>query len=699
MRARNILIGIGVVAVAAVGVAVVVIKSIDFNQYKGLAQEQAKAATGRDLVIAGKLDLRLSLTPAVVVENVSFANAAWGSRKEMVTLKRFEMEMALLPLLSGKVDVRRLILVEPDILLETDKAGKGNWVFDSASAPAKDSPAPSQASGKSAAPNISAETVRIEKAALSYKDGQTGQTTKVAIDRLDIKGKDMSSPLALDLLGSLDGKAFSLAGTLGAPADLLAGDKPFPVKLDAKAGGATVRLDGKINKPMEGTGLDLNLAVDIPSLPELGKLLGSELPKLPAITLSGQVTDPKGGYALSGLKVQVGKTQIGGDVRADLSGSRPKITAKLAGPLVDLAEMFPPAPSAASAPASAPAKAGAAPATPSGKKVFPDDPLPLDGLKAADADVDLKIEKIVLPNKMALDAVAAHALLNNGRLEIQPASLKAGGGEASAHLSLDGSSGKSAALAARVNGKGIDLGRMLTETGSSDLLNGGKTDLAIDLKGGGGSVRALMAGLNGDVLIEVGEGKINNNLLNMTADVLNQLMDAINPLAKKEPFTPFKCAVVKTPIKDGILTANKSIAVESLKINIVAAGTVNLKTEALDMGVKPTVNDGVGLGAAKLAGLVKLGGTLAEPSVGVDALEAAKTAASIGTAIATGGLSLLAGAVTDKATADSNPCQTALGKAAPAQQQKQAPASGAQQPQQQKQEGGVGGAIKGLFGR
>ena len=48
----------------------------------------------------------------------------------MVRLKVLEIEVKLFPLLFGNIQVKRLILVEPDILLETDRKGRGNWELD-----------------------------------------------------------------------------------------------------------------------------------------------------------------------------------------------------------------------------------------------------------------------------------------------------------------------------------------------------------------------------------------------------------------------------------------------------------------------------------------------------------------------------------------------------------------------------------------
>ena len=114
---------------------------------------------------------------------------------------------------------------------------------------------------------------------------------------------------------------------------------------------------------------------------------------------------------------------------------------------------------------------------------------------------------------------------------------------------------------------------------------------------------------------------------------------------------------------------------------------------------------GINLSGA-LAGLVRVKGTLAEPSVGLDEIGAAKTAASVGAALATGGLSILGEALISGATRDEHPCLTALGKAPPPKAAKKTGGSTQSAPAPAKKETkrpasvleGVGNALGGLFG-
>ena len=102
--------GVVVVLIGVIVAGVAILGSMDFNQYKGLVAEQAKKATGRDLTIAGDLNLEISLNPAIAVDGVTFSNAEWGSKPEMAKVDRFAAEVSLIPLLSGQIVINRLLV-------------------------------------------------------------------------------------------------------------------------------------------------------------------------------------------------------------------------------------------------------------------------------------------------------------------------------------------------------------------------------------------------------------------------------------------------------------------------------------------------------------------------------------------------------------------------------------------------------------
>src|SRR5512147_947981 len=101
---------VGIVVLALVGVAIAV-WTIDVNTFVGPIQQRVKEQTGRDLAIKGGIDLKLSLEPRLVIDDVSLGNATWGRERQMLSAKRVEAQIALLPLLQRRFDVVQFKLI------------------------------------------------------------------------------------------------------------------------------------------------------------------------------------------------------------------------------------------------------------------------------------------------------------------------------------------------------------------------------------------------------------------------------------------------------------------------------------------------------------------------------------------------------------------------------------------------------------
>src|SRR5215470_17431138 len=374
MRLKHVLIGLAGLVVVVVGGAVVAIYSIDFNQYRTTVADQVKQATGRDLKIAGDLKVGISLTPTVAVEDVTFANASWGSRPAMATVKRFEAEMALLPLISGDVRVKRIVLKGADILLETDAKGQGNWSFGQAGAAAQ--PSTTSAGGAGKLPVVN--KIAFEDVTITYKDGVAKKTQTVALQKFSAESADAASPIALEIVANLNGNPLTATGSIGALSGIIA-NQPLPIDLKAQGGGATIAAKGTIAKPAAGKGVAIALTAEGKSLADLTPLAGAEMPPLGPYSFSGNLSDADGGYKVADMKLKMGGSDIAGEAAIALTGDRPKISATLASSLLDAKDFgIKSAPAADAAPSASKSSDG---------RVFPDDPLPFDALKAVDAKV------------------------------------------------------------------------------------------------------------------------------------------------------------------------------------------------------------------------------------------------------------------------------------------------------------------------
>jgi uncharacterized protein involved in outer membrane biogenesis len=219
-RLRRLVIGISVVVLLLAATAVIFVSTADFNEYKDTIAAELKAATGRDVTIGGKIETNFfTATPVIVVNDLAIANPAWASRKEMVRIKRLEVRVALMSVIFGRVNINRLVAVEPDILLETDKTGRQNWIF----AATKSSTTNSNAGGSGDTTDLAIKELRLVRAKIAYRDGATGDTDRFGIESLTARSVSAAGPMTFEIAGSFEDKAIRLKGRIGPLADLFAG--------------------------------------------------------------------------------------------------------------------------------------------------------------------------------------------------------------------------------------------------------------------------------------------------------------------------------------------------------------------------------------------------------------------------------------------------------------------------------------------
>lgn len=311
---RYALIGLGAVLLLVLAGVGIFLATFDANAYKPRLQQAVQEATGRALTLEGPLRLRPSLRPTLAAERVSFANAAWGSRPEMAKLASLEVALAVLPLMRGEIAIERIVLVEPDILFETDAQGRANW--DLVPAPgAAPPPGPDQRPAeRGAPPQVAVDLVRIERGRLAFRDGRTGRVTTLAVPRLEA-AIPAGAPMRLDLEATLDGTAFTIAGTAGPLARLLdpAARTPFPLDLTVALAGARVGLKGTIAEPMAGKGYDMTVEAAVPDLARLAALVpgAPTVPPLRGIEVSVAARDGGGPIPeLRALRLALGESDL-----------------------------------------------------------------------------------------------------------------------------------------------------------------------------------------------------------------------------------------------------------------------------------------------------------------------------------------------------------------------------------------------------
>ncbi|OGP66008.1 MAG: hypothetical protein A2170_16995 [Deltaproteobacteria bacterium RBG_13_53_10] len=672
------ILGIAAVLVFSSIIAVLaILSSIDFNKLKPLLAQVVKQETGRDLEIRGAIDFKFGLRPSLVMDDVSFQNAPGASRPEMVKIKRLEAKIPVIPLLNKEIRITRLVLLEPDVLVETDKSGKWNFEFEKP----ETSPQKDTAPHSFTLPRMSFQQVQVEKGKVSYRDGGTRTLCCLSIDRFTAHSEGIESPVIVAFNGSYKDKRIELHGTIGSLLLLQEPGKGYPVDLALKALGSEFKVQGTIQDILNLKGLDLKTTAEVQSTSEIAKFIGESLPKeLGPLRASAAISDAEDQtYKLSDVRISTKAGDAQGDLALYLGAGRSKLSGSLASQNLNLNPFL----------NNEKTKQATTDKTARKNRVFPNDPLPLNNLKSMDLKIKVDAKQVQLPY-LSLENLSTEVTLDNGRLALKQIKLKVGGGDAEGQVEMHAQRRIATAKAV------FKVNQMELRLLSADLKAEGKVDVELELLSGGSSIAGLMAGLNGRTVVVMGQGRVDNKTIQLLGgDLASGFFQMLNPSSKAANHTDINCGVSGFDIQEGIAKVT-GLVVDTPDMTVIGKGEVNLRDETLDLALKPYSKGGaagISLSLGELAKSFKLGGTLADPSLQIDAAQTMLAAGKAAGGVLLFGPAGIAAAFAGQSSAEDNPCLSALESA---RNGDRTSGNGKGEEQKGTENKGIAGTLKGL---
>ncbi len=261
-----------------------------------------------------------------------------------------------------------------------------------------------------------------------------------------------------------------------------------------------------------------------------------------------------------------------------------------------------------------------------------------------DTNVAFQCRELLFDN-FAFNDVEINLQLNKGDLNIDPLKFSIGGGTTEGIFTLY-SSKTPVFMAASLAIDHFTIGPMLKQLGQGSSLKG-TWNTSINLHGRGDSIAALMAGLNGKVHFDLHDGQVESKqLILLERYIGSNVLELINPFIKRPPRTTINCLISTIDIKDG--QSDLKLILDTEQTALVSAGAIDLETERLSLGIKPTPKKGfgeenVGYISFSLNALSQpfgLGGTLARPQLVLDPTRTVMTAAKFAGAVVLGPVGL-----------------------------------------------------------
>ncbi|WP_281300425.1 MULTISPECIES: AsmA family protein [unclassified Iodidimonas] len=219
---------------------------IDWNAYRPRMEAALAAATGRDVVIGGDLSVRTVPALALRAGDVRIGNHEGGVAANLVAMDRFDVVIALFPLLKGDLKIRRIALLAPIVALERSADGRENWRLPIFMSPEAGEPSavatPSGTVGDR--DRFSLDDLRIKNGVVRYHDDQSDRTFHLNEIDIALEVQALAGPYRLQMAA----QSGDIPLELELKADRFAPDRRTPLSVRLEIDEARLGLSGWIRQ-------------------------------------------------------------------------------------------------------------------------------------------------------------------------------------------------------------------------------------------------------------------------------------------------------------------------------------------------------------------------------------------------------------------------------------------------------------------
>jgi len=333
---RAIFIVVGLIAFAVIAV-VAAPSFMNWNNYKSDITDQVRQLTGRELIIAGDISVRVLPAPRLVAENVSLSSLDGAAHPDLVSLRSVEVQVALAPLITGQIWVETVRLVEPRIYLEVLADGRSTWEIVPPSIDAEERDQQTAEGTESSpvenggAPAIVIDAFEIVNGLISYEDPASDVNETVEAINMEIAAASLTAG-PYNLEGNLLARDLRL--NVNADIGTIVEGRTFPVDASFGIGGdrAKIKINGTV------IGLDVaprftgNLGIIADDIAALAHAFAPDMdlpkPLSQRFSLSGDIDASSAELTFTEFDIDIGGSMGKGSVQGKF-GDTPRITSEI----------------------------------------------------------------------------------------------------------------------------------------------------------------------------------------------------------------------------------------------------------------------------------------------------------------------------------------------------------------------------------
>lgn len=173
---------------------------LDVNNYKSQISNAVEKATGRTLQI-GNIEASLFPWVGVRLTDLHLANRTGFSDRDFLKVESVDIQVALLPLLSKEIEINQFKLGAPELFLERNEAGEGNWEdlipadAQSVETSTKSEGSKSTAASSSPLAALNAESLQLDHGRFTWVDSSNGGRLELSDLKVDVNDVQAVHPI------------------------------------------------------------------------------------------------------------------------------------------------------------------------------------------------------------------------------------------------------------------------------------------------------------------------------------------------------------------------------------------------------------------------------------------------------------------------------------------------------------------------
>jgi AsmA protein len=590
----SVLTGIIVIIVAVIFVGPPLIST---ENLRNQLFAQVESATGYRLRVSGPVDITLFPSIDLVAEDVGISQPASGSAAEFAKAKELRVGLMLGPLLSGKVQMTELTLIDPVIAIpqaRTDGSGPGQG---------------EGSGGKSVAEklkSLSLDKLTIENGTVILPaSGDAKGQKRISGIMLEASLPSFDAPLTFDAKANFDSKPIQAAGSIDRFGRFLEGaSAPVSISFDGPAYlpekatlTATVTYLSEVltlakftaksgDKLATGNAVYKDSTLTVTQLAgragEASFAAGNAVYKDGALTVanfnakmgdksaSGSATYKDNIVRANPITATIAGNTFSGSVAADISGKVPNVNVALSGQTLNIDALL-------GKPGAA--HGGGGGATAAG---WSDAKIDFSPLRMVNGKFKLTAKQLIYGN-IKLANATINATLSGGKLaaELPSFGLYGGAGKLAANIDAGGNTPSQKINLSLAN---FDAYPFLKDAAGFQSLEG-KGTIALDIATAGASQRAMVSALGGTAKLDFADGAIRGiniakTVRNLTTGIVTGWQGSGN---EKTDFASLGASFTITKGQ----AQTKDLHLVGPLVRMAGAGSIDLPGRTLKMRVDP----------------------------------------------------------------------------------------------------------------